>query len=149
MLVSDEQFLYSIANLEGLATVGVCHILTQCNYTWEELLHKIKTLSRMNFSYYFPPNLYNQIVELIHTDKERISEGENALNQWLLYDLDDKRTSEHHRQVIIQLTRDLAVVDTTFMDFQSPLHKIAIHHFTRLFPEEINKMISDTFSDLK
>ena len=149
VLVSDEQFLYSIANLEELATVGICHILTQCNYTWEELLQKIKTLSQMNFSYYFPPNLYNLIVELIYADEERVAEGEVALSQWLLYDLDDEQTSEHHRQVIIQLIRDLATIDPSFRDLQTPLHKIAVHHFASLYPKETNKIICNAFSNLK
>lgn len=149
VLVSDEQFLYSIANFEGLATVGVCHILSQCNFCWKDLLQKIKMLSKMNFSYYFPPNLYNRIVELIYTDEEGKQEGENMLSQWLLYDFDGGKTSEHHRQVIIQLIKDLARIDPDFKYLQTPLHKIAIHHFLNLYPDEANKIISNAFSNPK
>lgn len=148
VLVTDEQFLYSIAGLEGLPTVGICHLLSQCNYNWDNLLMKLKKLSKMNFLYYFPPQLYNQIVELIYSDEERDQEGELALIQWLLYDLDDKKTSEHHRQVIIQLIRDLATIDPDFSEIQTPLHKIAVHHFVNLYPEESNRIIRSAISNL-
>lgn len=148
VLISDEQFLYSIANLEKLPTVGVCHILTLCDYTLEELLSKLKALSQMNFSYYFPPYLYNKTVELIYTDKKRNQEREEALSKWLIYDLDDEKTSDHHRQVILQLIGDIAKIDPTFKDLQTPLHKIAVHHFVNLYPNETAKIINHAFSNL-
>ncbi len=148
VLVSDEQFLYSIANLEELPTVGICHILSQCSCDWEKLLSKIKALSKLNFSYYFPPQLYGKMVDLIYSDEKHSEAGETALSQWLLYDLDDDKTSEHHRQVIIQLIRDLGTLDPAFKDLHTPLHRIAVHHFVSLYPNEIKQIINNAFSSL-
>ena len=148
VLLTDEQFLYSIANLENLSTVGVCNIISQCHFSWEELLNKLRMLSKMNFSYYLPPYIYNKIIELIYADKERVQEGKKALNHWLLFDLEDEKTSEHHRQVVLQLLRDLVSIDPTFKDLQTTLHKIALHHFVNLYPEETNKIIHNAIANL-
>ena len=73
----------------------------------------------------------------------------NVLSQWLLTDRDDEEATDYHREVVIQLYRDLINLGGATLSTDYPLTQIAIHHFTRLHPEYVEKLIEDFSKNLR
>ncbi len=150
MLVTDEEFLYSIARLSKINTIGICTLLTMCDYSWIELLDKIKGLAKQNFSYYFTPDLYNRVVELIHCSEDEKNGSQELLN-WMISDSDngEAEATEHHKNVIIQLFRDIVAIDKSFLGSENLLRQIAIRHYIQKNPDQIKEFINNTLQEVR
>lgn len=150
MLVTDEEFLYSIARLSKINTIGICTLLTMCDYSWIELLDKIKGLAKQNFSYYFTPDLYNRVVELIHCSEDEKNGSQELLN-WMISDSDngEAEATEHHKNVIIQLFRDIVAIDKSFLGSENLLRQIAIRHHIQKNPDRIKEFINNTLQEVR
>ena len=58
ILVTDNQFLYSVANTVGLNNVGLCDLIIQLTDNFADLLEAVKELQKLNFNNYFPLFVY-------------------------------------------------------------------------------------------
>ena len=150
VLVTDIQFLYSIATLEGLSTTGIVPLLTVLDLNVPQLLKKCIQLSKMNFSHYFSKELYNSIVGLIYADEASKTENKKSLLSFLVSGGEEpKATTAHHRELIIQIYREICEIDTRFLVSGGQLSKIALHHYFSLYPKEKERIAKQMEQELK
>lgn len=151
ILVTDNQFLYAVANTIGLPNVGLCDLIIQMTDNFTDLLIGIKELQKLNFSNYFPLFIFGELVKHLSnspTAKEKL-ENEEILVNWLLSDNGDQDASEYHANAIIQLFRDYLNQEDIVLEADNVLKRSAMYHFAKLHPEVIEKAISNFWSTLK
>jgi len=149
VLLTDDQFLYSLADLEGISCVGLCSLLSLCVNNWRKLLDYILSLAKMNFALYFTLDLYKKVLRLIDEDAENQVDGKNALTKVLLSDNDNNPASDHHRNVIIELFRAYIAEDERRLMSENTLHKIAINHFSVLNPDRIKQILQEALKEIQ
>lgn len=147
VLVTDDQFMYMIANTEGMATTGITGLLAQSNLNWKSLLSISKKLRSMNYTNYIPIDLYQHMVDQL-LDVE--SEPESAvieILEWIKTDTDSEPT-QHHEDLTIQLFRDVIDGELDYLNPENILFKIAIGILERRNPGFIQKCITDAMMSL-
>ena len=151
ILVTDNQFLYSVANTVGLNNVGLCDLIIQLTDNFADLLEAIKELQKLNFNNYFPWFVFEKMIEYLSNvlSAQDGIDNEETLVNWLLSENGDQEASEHHANVIIQLFRDYLTQDEIVLKADNALERIAMYHFAKLHPEVVEKAISDFWKNLK
>lgn len=151
ILVTDNQFLYSVANTVGLPNVGLCDLIIQLTDNFTDLLEAVKELQKLNFSNYFPLFVFEKMIEYFsnmpHSQEEL--DNEKTMGNWLLSENEEQEASEHHSNVIIQLFRDYLNQDNIVLEDKNMLERTAMYHFAKLYPEVVEKAISDFWENLK
>jgi hypothetical protein len=142
VLVTDEQFLYSIADLSHLKNIGICSFLAVCHIQWDILLEVSQKLSKMNFGNYLPASLYIEIIDQITKDLSQKKDVQSLVN-WLLSDNKNGDASEYHCEVIIQLFRDVNNIMDYARGNSKILREIALGHYETLHPGSIQKYINN------
>lgn len=151
ILVTDNQSLYSVANVTGLANVGLCDLIIQLTDSFMGLFKSVKELQKLNFSNYFPLFVFVKMIEYLSKtphSQERL-DNEKALINWLLSDNEGQEATEHHSNVIIQLFRDYLSQNDFVLEDDSALKNAAMYHFAKLHPEVVKKAISDFRENIK
>lgn len=151
ILVTDNQFLYSVADTVGLNNVGLCDLIIQLTDNFTDLLEAVKKLQRLNFSNYFPLFVFGKMIDYLSTvppTQEELDDKKTLVN-WLLSENRGQEASEHHANVIIQLFRDYLTQDDIVLEADNALKRTAMHHFAKLHPEVVEKAISDFWKSLK
>lgn len=151
ILVTDNQFLYSVANTIGLNTVGLCDLIIQLTDDFTDLLGAVKELQKLNFSNYFPLFDFEKMIEYLSSllDSQDNLENEEKLKKWLLSEDEDQEASEHHSNVIIQLFIDYLSQDNIVLEVDNVLERTAMYHFAKLHPEFVEKAIYDFWKSIK
>lgn len=151
ILVTDNQFLYSVANTVGLNNVGLCDLIIQLTDNFADLLEAVKELQKLNFNNYFPLFVFGKMIEYLSNvlPAQDGIDNEETLVNWLLSENGDQEASEHHANVIIQLFRDYLTQDEIVLEADNALKRIAMYHFTKPHPEVVEKAISDFWKNLK
>lgn len=151
ILVTDNQFLYSVANTIGLNNVGLCDLIIQLTDNFADLLKAVKELQKLNFSNYFPLFVFKKMIDYLSnvTPAQEGLDNEETLVNWLLSENGEQEASEHHANVIIQLFRDYLTQDDLVLEADNALKRTAMYHFAKLHPEVIEKAISDFWKNLK
>ena len=150
VLVTDDQCLFVLADLMGYSNMGLCGFLTNLSKDSIRMIEVSKKLKSINFANYVPWFLFDKTINCLSNiqeqeERDRIS---CILSQWLMSDRDDGEATDHHREVVIQLYRDFVNLAGATVSVDYPLTQIAIHHFTRLHPEYVKKMIEDFSKNL-
>ncbi len=150
ILITDEQFLYSVASLDGLKNAGLLSFLTLMNYTFPQLLKRCKQLSTMNYSRYFSPTLYDKAVKSLMADSKNFENDSKDFTNFLLTDKDESNdASSHHRELILQVYREICQMDPSFISDGGVLNNIAMHHFVALYPEESKQLFEEQLKNIK
>lgn len=151
IIVTDDQFLYTVANTVGLPCVGLCDFLTQSTKDFTNLLDCSKALSKLNFNNYLPLFMFDRMTKHLGatSDPQSKHADENKLINWLLGDQEEVETSKHHANVVIQLYRDFLNQCDITLDTDNLLRSIAMQHFAKLHPEVIEMAISNFWKDFK
>lgn len=151
ILVTDNEFLYSVANIAGVQNVGLCDLIIQLTDNFTDLLEATKKLNKLNFNNYFPSFVFEKMIEyyLETTDYQIQLDCKEKLGNWLLSESDEQEASEHHANVIIQLLKDCLNQSDTSPEIYDLLNHTAIIHFSKLHPEVMQKIISDFWENLK
>lgn len=150
ILVTDNQFLYSVANAVGLNNVGLCDLIIQLTDNFTDLHEAVKELQKLNFNNYFPLFVFGKTIDYLSNVspvQERL-DNEKILVKWLLSENEEKEASEHHANVIIQLFRDYLAQDDIVLEADNALKRTAMYHFAKLHPEVVEKVISDFWKKL-
>lgn len=147
VLVTDDQFLYALASEENQINIGLISFLSVAYKDWETLLDISKRLQRLNFSNYFPLNLYDRIVSSLCEDKANISEGSQKIQKWILSDTDDTPTL-HHEDVILRLAKEVYNSGADYLDPGGFLTDCVFQIIKRRSPETAKQLIGDTINAL-
>lgn len=151
ILVTDNQFLYSVANTIGLQNVGLCDLILQLTDNFTDLLEAVKELQKLNFSNYFPLFVFRKMIGYL-SNMPHSQDGldkEQTLVNWLLSESEDQEATEHHANVIIQLFRDYLNQEDMVLEAGNALERTAMYHFAKLHPEVVEKAISDFWKNFK
>jgi hypothetical protein len=142
VLITDDQFLYSLTNMMGYKTMGLCGFFSSTYKDSLQLIDISKRLKAINFSNYLPLFMFDKIVDYL---PETIPEEESidvsaVLTKWLISDRENEEATDHHREVILQLYRDCVNQEGAPLSVEYPLTQIAVHHFVRLHPEYVKQL---------
>ena len=132
ILITDDQFLYSIASIEDIPNMGLTGFFANTTLGWKALLDMSKQLSNINFANYLPLQLYKQMVDQAIESKAEIETASREIQKWLLSDSDSDAT-EKHEDVILAL----------FHDVYSSLGKNAIRIYEKRNPNFMREYISN------
>lgn len=151
ILVTDDEFLYSFANMIGRESVGVLGFLTSINSDSQQLLSISKKAKEINFANYIPLFLFDKIVDslTIIQEQDEMQKANDDLIKWLLSDRDDDDASDYHRNLILQLYRDCVAQVGGPLSTDYPLTQIAIHHFAVLNPDVIRQTVEEFARNIK
>ncbi len=146
VLVTDDQFLYNIAEMEKLPTIGICSLFNAISDDISELLKNAKILQRHNFSSYFNLDSYYRCLNFIDSDNQ--DANNETLANFLYSDMEADTASEHHSKLVLDLYRSYISENPNRIKFRDAFQKIAIHHYGKLYPDEIKKIIHNTLKRL-
>lgn len=101
ILLTDDQFLYTMAQMESIQSIGLLCLICGNQESIRTLVENSKKLIDLNFAQYLSLDIYNQALEILKDDNDN-----ELLKQLLLFDKDDKETTDYHRNLIVSLYRD-------------------------------------------
>ena len=148
VLLTDDQFLYSISAFERIPCVGILGFIGLLNNDWQTLIDVISKLSKFNFASYITFDLYKKIIQLIDQDIENKEKGTETLATFLISDKEDTEASDHHRIVVLELYKSALLEDSQLITHRDMLYEIAIYHFCSLYPEQIKRIVQDSMTKL-
>lgn len=143
-LVSDDQFLFGIASLEHHKTIGLTGLLEILDLTFDEVLTGITCLAELNYSIYLTTGLYIKLENKIDT-----AEKYKSFVSFLFSDNNDNPASDYHREIVMDLFRNLCAYDENFINKKTPLHQVIPCHFAELYPEQIRAIVQDIKNNLR
>lgn len=83
IVVTDNCFLYSIADNEGVKNIGICIFLSKILVDWKKLLDVQKKLAYMNFTNYIPYEIYESMMIMFQNQNGTIDDL-TIIQNWLL-----------------------------------------------------------------
>ena len=146
-LVTDDQFLCTMANNEGLPTIGLTGLLSKSNLPWDSLLATSKKLKNMNYGNYLPIHLYKRIVDQMLDSESAIDAASAEIQTWVLSDTDGDATP-YHEDVVIALYREVVEQGLDYLNPDNYLTDIVLSIWEKRNPGFIKKCISDAFGSL-
>lgn len=141
VLVTDDEFLYSLATMIGRKTVGLCGFLASICNDSQQLLSFSKKAKEINFANYIPLFLFDKIIDALSLipEQEELEKANDDLVKWLISDNNDGDASNYHRNLILQLYKDRVAQMGGPLSIDDPLTKIAIHHYAMLNPDFVRQ----------
>ena len=147
VLVTDDQFLYALANTEDIPNIGLTGFFASSNLHWEKLLSVSKQLMNMNYMNYLPIQLYQRIVDNMLNQEIDSETGSAAIQTWIISDTDGEATS-YHDDVVIALYREVVNQKLVYLNPNNFLRDIAITIWEKRNPGFLKKCIIDAFNSL-
>ena len=146
-LVTDEQFIYNVANLDGSPNIGLCSLLLVLDFTADEFIDIMLKLSKQNYAYYITPELYSRCLELIKNSDHKKS-LETKFYDFLISDNNDEPPSQYHSKLILGLFSELHEKNYTFFSINKTIIDITKYHFSLLYPDEYKEIVMEAYRDL-
>lgn len=134
-LLSDGQFLYGVSSLEGISSIGMIQFLMLLDLPFIDLIKRIKMLSQLNFNNYLTSQLYIKLEEKASSENEQ-----KELVNLLLSDNDDNEPSTYHRQLIVDLYKELCLLNNSLIYHDTWIRRAAITHISKLYPDFVSKV---------
>lgn len=147
VLVTDDQFLYAIANTEEIENIGLVGLLSIVLTDWKALLTASKKLKHINFANYLPISLYKQMIDQLLVSDSDLTVASVEIQKWLISDTDDKPT-EKHENIIMTLFREVYSQDLKYLNPDNILGKLAIGVWERRNPGFIQTCISNALGEI-
>ena len=123
ILVTDDQFLYAMANTEGISNVGLMGFFSGIDLKWEALLRISKKLKEMNFANYLPIQYYQHIVDQMLKDESGHEAAWAEIQNWLISDTDAAPT-RHHEDIVSSLYHEVYTRNLSYLNPDDILGKI-------------------------
>lgn len=146
-LVTDDQFLFAIADTESIPTIGLTGLLSKSGLPWNSLLSASKKLRDMNYGNYLPIHFYKRIVDQMLDSGSACDAASAEIQAWILTDTDGDATP-HHEDIIIVLYREVVEQGLDYLNPNNYLTDIVISIWEKRNPGFIKKCIADTFKSL-
>lgn len=151
VIVTDDQFLYAIASTTGIPNIGLTSLLANADANWEEFLVGSKQIAKLNFLNYLPLELYQNMVDSLVECKDEIKDGSQRIIEYLQSGTESE-PSVQHRNIIIDLFRDVFQADLEYLNPNGVLRKLAIQFYEANNPGYIQscmaKVWEETWSNL-
>ena len=93
-------------------------------------------LSQLNFNNYLTSQLYTKLEEKASTEDEQ-----KELVNLLLSENDDKEPSTYHRKLVINLYRELCLLNNSLIYYDTWIRRAAVTHISNLNPDFVNKVM--------
>ena len=148
ILVTDDQFLYTLANIENIPNIGLTGLLAQSNLDWNCLLSASKNLKDMNFGNYLPIHLYKQIVDQIPECDSDIAIASEDIQNWIICDTESSATA-YHEDIIISLFKEVIKQDLDYLNPGNFLTSVVASILEKRKPGFIKKCIDNAIQALK
>lgn len=148
VLVTDDQFLYALANEEKQMTIGLLPFLSIAYKDWKTLLDISKGLQKINFNNYMPLTLYDQIVDALCEESTDIVEGSREIQEWIRSDTDDEPTM-HHENVILGLAQDVFNSGKSYLDPNGFLTNCVLDILKKRMPDAVERLINDVMIEVQ
>ena len=148
VLVTDDQFLFTLAKLEGIPTVGLTGLLSNSDLSWDCLLSASKKLKNMNFGNYLPVHLYQRIIDQMLRGGSNCKTASKEIITWVLSDTDADATS-YHEDIVIELYSEIIKQGLNYLNPENYLTNFVLNVFEKRKPGFINNFISNAFGTLK
>ena len=124
ILVTDDQFLYAVANTEGIPNVGLLGFFSNIDFDWSDLLKISKKLKEMNFANYLSLQFYKHIMDQMFKSGDDQKDASVEIQNWLKSDTGDAPTA-YHEDLIISLCREVYNQGLSYLNPDGILGKIA------------------------
>ena len=144
ILVTDDQFLFALANTEGIPNIGLTNLLAQSNLCWNELLAASKKLKNMNYGNYLPIQLYKRIVDQMLNQESNCEKASAEIQAWIISDSDGEATS-YHEDIVITLYREVVAQSLDYLNPEGFLMDIVLNIWEKRNPGFIQKCIANVF----
>lgn len=138
VMVTDDQFLYSLASSEEIPNVGLTTVISKLDISPAEMVLMVRKLCENNYEDYLPLHLYNSIVGKIIDKEQQDEEGATALIDFLQSDNISGEPTKYHRQLVIDLYRQYFEDNEGKVSPSDPLGNIAFCHLIKLNPDNIS-----------
>ena len=146
-IVTDDQFLYSIAWFDHIRSVGVLGLFAYAFSEWDRLLGFSKKLHDMNFANYLPFFFYKTMVDkLISTEKD-LGRGSDAIQKWIISDTENE-PNPFHEEVISTLANDVYESGEEYLNPESILYRVATMAIERRNPGFLQDYINTIFPQM-
>jgi len=145
ILITDDQFLYCTANFLGICNAGVAFLIAQMSSKCKDLLKSIDELKDLNFQNYFPYGLYKSAFDM-SCGNDTIHDSA-ILWDWLTKDQEEP--SNQHKEIIIQLYKEVLQSGEDYLNPQNALGHLAIHFYENLHPGFIESLIKKALEDMR
>jgi len=146
-LVTDDQFLFVMANTEDIPTIGLTGLFSKTSLPWKTLLSTSKKLKDMNYGNYLPIHLYKRIVDQMLGSESAADAASAEIQTWILSDTDGNATP-YHEDVIIVLYREVVEQGFDYLNPDNYLTDIVLGIWEKRNPGFIKKCIEDFFKSL-
>lgn len=140
ILVTDDQFLYALANTEHIPNTGVTGLLSQSNMDWRKLLSASKMLKDMNFGNYLPVHLYKRIVDQMLTFEADCENASTEIQEWIISDTEGDATKDHE-DIIVALFRGVVEQELAYLNPGNFLMDIVLNIWEKRNPGFIQECI--------
>lgn len=144
ILVTDDQFLFALANTEGIRNVGLTGFLAWTNLGWNELLVASKKLSSMNYGNYLPLHLYKRIVDQMLDNEPNIENASKEIQDWIVSDTESDPSS-YHENVIIDLYKEVVEQKLDYLNPESFMMDVVLAIWEKRDPGFLKKCIAAAF----
>lgn len=144
VLVTDDQFLFALANTEGIPNVGLTGLLAKSNLHWEKLLSASKKLRDMNYGNYLPLQLYQGIVDNMLSQELDTDSASAEIEKWIISDTDGEATA-YHEDIVITLYRNVISHELDYLNPGNFLMDVALKIWKKRNPGFIRKIIAGVF----
>lgn len=144
VLVSDDQFLFAVATMEGISNIGLTGMLARTNLSWDKLLSASKKLKEMNYGNYLPLHLYKCIVDQMLDHEPDVENASAEIQAWVASDSDNDPTM-HHGDIVITLYKDIIEQNLDYLNPKSFLMDIVLSIWEKRNPGFIKKCIANAF----
>lgn len=144
VIVSDDEFVFNIANTENIANTGLLGLLTTKLNDWRSLLKLSKQLYAINFLNYLPMSLYRKMVDLLIENETDTSEGSEEIFRWIASDTTSE-PSECHEDVIFNLFQEVYHSGEGYLDPNALIARMAINITEKRNPGFIQDSIERMF----
>lgn len=148
VLVTDDQFLYALANEEKQMTIGLLPFLSIAYKDWKTLLDISKGLQKINFNNYMPLTLYDQIVDALCEESTDIVEGSREIQEWIRSDTDDEPTM-HHENVILGLAQDVFNSGKNYLNPNGFLTNCVLDILKKRMPDAVERLVNDVMIEVQ
>lgn len=147
VLVTDDQFLFTLANTEGISCIGLTGLISSSKLHWEKLLSVSKKLHEMNYANYLPVHLYKRIVDQMLSSETDRKKASAEIQAWILSDTDGDATP-HHEDVVVALFREVFEQKIHYLNPNNYLTNMVLCIYEKRNPGFINQCLSSAFKSL-
>ena len=140
VLITDDQFVYSLAHEERIPNMGLCGLLVKLSKTWKELLAYSKKMQDLGFANYIPPFLFSTLIQKVPSVEKKSAERE--ILDWLR-PVTNNRFTDRHENIVLALFYSLFKKQTEWSMSLSLLWRVVVPLIEKNYPGAIDIMISN------